>query len=346
MAHEITSTDHLVLNKEAAWHGIGTVVEQAPSPGQALTLAKLDWKVEELPLLAREGNGTGIEQNTQPIVTHKALRRSDNQDILSIVGSAYQPLQNEEMAEFCYALADEGNVEVESAGSLKGGNRVWFLLKSDTMCVGEECDEVAPYVLCFNSNDGSSSVEFMPTTVRVVCNNTLTWARAKSSSGAFRFRHTKNMKSQINEATQEMRECFLSINRWKERMNTLAEVEITQDELNRFFFEAYNKVQGKIPTDQELQDGGRIKQTMLHRAHDTIAEWQEIFDHEHFHHECAPTRWLAMNAVTNWLDHSNKVVMTKRTQHTNEDEARQWSNLFGRAAKKKSKVLQLAQGGA
>ena len=75
MAHEITSTDHLVLNKEAAWHGIGTVVEQAPSPGQALTLAKLDWKVEELPLLAREGNGTGIEQNTQPIVTHKALRR-------------------------------------------------------------------------------------------------------------------------------------------------------------------------------------------------------------------------------------------------------------------------------
>ena len=47
MSHEITSTDHLVLSKSAAWHGMENVVDTAPTPGQDLTLAPMDRKVVE-----------------------------------------------------------------------------------------------------------------------------------------------------------------------------------------------------------------------------------------------------------------------------------------------------------
>ena len=54
MAHEITSTDGLVLHKEEAWHGLGTIVEDAPTPQEALQIAGLDWTVKQT-----EGVGDG-----------------------------------------------------------------------------------------------------------------------------------------------------------------------------------------------------------------------------------------------------------------------------------------------
>ena len=149
MSHEITSTDDMVLHKTAAWHGLGNVVETAPTPGQALTLANLDWSISERSIITAPVDSQDYHSD-RPITTHKALQRLDNGDILSVVGSEYAVLQNQELAEFCYELADEGDVTVESAGSLKGGRRIWFLLKSETLCIGrdEECDEIAPYVLC------------------------------------------------------------------------------------------------------------------------------------------------------------------------------------------------------
>lgn len=343
MSHELTNTDGLVLHANAAWHGLGKVVETAPSPGQALTLAGLDWQVEEGSL-----HGSFDDDKVMPeIESHKALLRSDNGDIFSVVGTNYQALQNDELAEFCYALADEGDVQVESAGSLKGGKRVWFLLKSDTLCIGDTCDEVEPYVLCFNSHDGSSSVEFMPTTVRVVCNNTLTWARKekRGSGQAFRFRHTKNMKSYIKSATNEMRECFLDIEKWNERMNELAQSEITHDQLDAYFYRAYEKIQGKVPTvgTQLIEGVGKMDAAKQRKQREVIADWHVTFHSEREHHGLKPSKWLAVNAVTNWIDHQSRVVKSVRSDHKTVDEARAWSNLFGGNAVKKSKALALAQ---
>lgn len=42
MSHEITSTDNVVLHRTSAWHGLGTVVADAPTPREALTLAGLE----------------------------------------------------------------------------------------------------------------------------------------------------------------------------------------------------------------------------------------------------------------------------------------------------------------
>jgi len=44
LAHEITETDNLVLAGKPAWHGLGVVTENAPTPMDAIRLAGLDWR--------------------------------------------------------------------------------------------------------------------------------------------------------------------------------------------------------------------------------------------------------------------------------------------------------------
>ncbi len=338
MSHEITNTDGLVLHAKKAWHGIGKVVESAPTPGQALTLAGIDWQVEERELHLEQQTGLATMAHT-PITTHKALQRSDNNQVLSVVGTNYEVLQNEELASFCYDLAGEADVRVESAGSLKGGRRIWFLLKSETLCVGKQCDEVEPYVLCYNSHDGSSSLEFMPTTIRVVCNNTLTWARGKSQN-KFRFRHTKNMKSHMRAAVQEIRDCFLSIEEWNKNMDVLASQEMSHDQIGSYFWRAYEAVQGVVPS---LEDGGKMAASRQARADETIDQWIRTLHREANDHQLPVTKWLAVNAVTNYIDHNSRVNRSVRSDHADSTEARTWSNLFGGNAAKKARALSVMQ---
>ena len=60
MSHEIEKHDHVVLHRQAAWHGLGTIVENAPTPSEALAIARLDWDVQQWPMSATDGEGTRI----------------------------------------------------------------------------------------------------------------------------------------------------------------------------------------------------------------------------------------------------------------------------------------------
>ena len=70
--------------------------------------------------------------------------------------------------------------------------------------------------------------------------------------------------------------------------------------------------------------------------------WDETFQREVDEEGCNPTRWVAANAVTNWMDHTKPVRMTSRGLHANVDEAKQWDRLFGTSATRKEQVFELA----
>src|SRR5512147_2629049 len=115
MAHELTATDSVVLHRQAAWHGLGTIVENAPTPQEALKIAKLDWQVEQWPISATNG------EVRVALGDHCANIRTDTRSCLGVVGKGYSPIQNQELADFAAALAEQGNtVKVETAGSIRG----------------------------------------------------------------------------------------------------------------------------------------------------------------------------------------------------------------------------------
>ncbi|MBN0134206.1 DUF932 domain-containing protein, partial [Pseudomonas aeruginosa] len=87
-----------------------------------------------------------------------------------------QVVQPREVLEFYRDLTQVSGYELETAGVLKGGRKFWALARTGQNTSLKGNDLVNGYLLLATSCDGTLATTATPTTVRVVCNNTLTIA--------------------------------------------------------------------------------------------------------------------------------------------------------------------------
>ena len=170
------NVETMMYVREVPWHGLGTMVAEAPTSKEALRLAGLDWKVEGRPIFDADGQ------------------------VLGVVSNKYRVVQNEEAFAFTDHLIG-GEVRYETAGSLRGGRQVWLLARMPAAKVAG--DEVEPYLCFTNSHDCSSSVKVCMTPIRVLCNNTLNLA-LNSARRTWSMVHTGNISRKIMEAQQTL----------------------------------------------------------------------------------------------------------------------------------------------
>lgn len=72
--------------REKPWHGLGTMVQEAPTSADALRLAGLDWTVEARDMWLNGGY--------EPIPGYKANVRSSDNKVLGVVSDKYRIVQN------------------------------------------------------------------------------------------------------------------------------------------------------------------------------------------------------------------------------------------------------------
>jgi len=150
MAHEVET---MMYAGDTPWHGLGVAIPDARklSIEEAIVAAGLDWEVELRHIFTEDSEGA-----VHGILDHYiTCRRTDN-TVLGVVGKGYQPLQNMEAFRWFQPFLDSGEATLETAGSLKGGSRVWIFarIRRDPMVVGK-ADTMKYYVLLSNSHDGS-----------------------------------------------------------------------------------------------------------------------------------------------------------------------------------------------
>lgn len=176
MPHEIDFTTmaqgSAMFAYEPAWHGHGTVVSESQRSEDALRIAGLDWTVQ-LTDLAADFGPEAEGGRYKPVTTHRATFRSDTGATLGAVGMRYQPLQNREAFAWMDEVVGESLAIWHTCGSLKGGRKVWMLAKLPGTLEVCDRDVLEKYVLVTNSHDGTGAVRLFPTSVRVVCANTL-----------------------------------------------------------------------------------------------------------------------------------------------------------------------------
>jgi phage/plasmid-like protein (TIGR03299 family) len=117
------------------------------------------------------------------------LYRSDNNEALSVVSKRYKVVQPKDVLGFYKDLVSVGGFELETAGILKGGKKLWALAKTGQETILAGGDKVKAYLLLATSCDGSLATTAQFTSVRVVCNNTLQMA-VGVSKGAVRVPHS------------------------------------------------------------------------------------------------------------------------------------------------------------
>jgi phage/plasmid-like protein (TIGR03299 family) len=106
----------------------------------------------------------------------KVLHRSDTGAPLAVVSDGYRVVQPAEIMEFFRELVELGGFELETAGALSDGRRVWALASVGDAAPVVDRDLVKPYLLLGTSYDGTMATVAKFTTIRVVCNNTITAA--------------------------------------------------------------------------------------------------------------------------------------------------------------------------
>ena len=182
------NVETMFYTREKPWHGLGTMVAEAPNSKDALRLAGLNWKVLQEPVYT---------ENKELIQGYKANVRDTDRKVLGVVTDRYKVIQNEEAFAFTDTVLGEG-VRYETAGSLQEGRRVWMLarLPREFIIGGER---ISPYMVFSNTHDGSGAVKTALTPIRVVCNNTLNLA-LRTAKRSWSMIHTGDISGKIEEA--------------------------------------------------------------------------------------------------------------------------------------------------
>lgn len=206
MAHNInfneqTGKNSFFSTKQPAWHGLGQIVQDYPTSGQAIIAAGLDYEVAKAPLFAK---------GADPLISFAvpdqfATMRTDNNAVFGVVGKDYQIVQNTDAFAFFDAIVGGGDgILYETAGALGNGERIFITAKlPDYIRVGNGDDVTEKYIFLTTSHDGSGSITAAFTPVRIVCQNTLN-AALRSASNVVRIRHTAGAKERLEQAHKVM----------------------------------------------------------------------------------------------------------------------------------------------
>src|SRR4051812_32315511 len=115
MAHNInrnklTGKDSFFSVKEKAWHGLGQIVQDYPTSVEAIKFAGLDYEVIKENIYTTSFNSDGQRMDsTNRITTHFATMRKDTGDVLGVVGSKYEVVQNVTAFTFFDSLVNDGS---------------------------------------------------------------------------------------------------------------------------------------------------------------------------------------------------------------------------------------------
>lgn len=350
MAHEITAQDNVALAEKGAWHGIGNILPEAMTTKEAITAAGLDWEVKVLPQFYAvpgsfdpetpkeeqvEGNeGAWESQYSRTVVRMPrpgVMDREGNPEQfieLSSVGPEWKPIQNAQMFDMVdYALGQ--GVRLESAGSFQQGRKVFALLKSDSFAAGGAGnDQVSQYLLLANGHDAQFTFRAIPTSVRVVCMNTL--KMALTGRGMLTLRHVGDTEGRLKDMGTALQTFKATGKLFQEKVDFLAKKELTAKKLEKFWKEAWTIVH----SEDELPEDEKAVQEMKNE----IEAWSTSMEIERLELEMQKsTIWLAANAITKSIQHGEPKRKTQGWA-----EGRQVSNLFGKNDEITTKVMQAA----
>ena len=223
MAHAVET---MAYAGEVPWHGLGKQVLPDLTPEQMLYEAGLDWSVEKIPAFA-EVNGEKVAINKS------ALVRSSDSKVLDVVGDDWNPVQNAEAFGFFADFVSEGNMEMHTAGSLKGGQMVWALAKvKDESFELFGDDRVDSYLLFSNPHMYGKSIDVRFTPIRVVCNNTLTLSLGSGSKNSVKVSHRTQFDAE--QVKETMGIASFKMNEYKDAALLMASKRYTEDTKNEY----------------------------------------------------------------------------------------------------------------
>ncbi len=316
MAHLIET---MAFTGSTPWHGLGNQL----SPHQPLEVwaqqAGMDWEILESPVrYMTEASGTS--GSIHAFMDNKVLFRSDTHTPLSVVSQRYQVVQPRAILEFYRDLTEQSGFELETAGVLKGGRKIWALARTGQSTALRGRDVTNGYVLLATACDGTLATTAQFTSIRVVCNNTLAVALA-GGAHAVKVPHSTSFDP---EAVKK--QLGISVSSWDDfmyRMKGLSERKVKAVEAERYFLRVFSDQSLNSKSLGQANERAMTKALELYQGRGKGADLDSA----------KGTAFGLLNAVTEFIDHERRA---RSTDH------RLDSAWFGQGAVIKQKALEQA----
>lgn len=288
MSHEVES---MFSVKETPWHGLGTILDHAPSIKEAITAAGLNWEVKREPLFFEDGTPT----------KSCAITRATDREIFGYTSPNYTPLQNKDAFEWFQPFVDSEAVTLETAGSLRKGAHVFILAKiskDPIVIVPKANDEVLQFLLLANGHDGTMAAHAGFTPVRVVCANTLSAAMGNENTRLMKAFHTSKVKDAMLAVRDVIDVATRSFQATAEQYKVLAAHDI-----DKVMLETYIKLtffpKHAEPKRKDLVEADRVS------FENKLNEVTKLFEEGKGNDRpgVRGTWWAAMNGVTEYLNY-------------------------------------------
>ena len=321
MAHELTIRENgfaeMAFVGETPWHGLGQELDQNADMATWRKAAGMDWTLESAPVHF-EVKDDNLHHNLECFKGQNVLYRSDTNAPMSIVSDRYKPVQPSEVLDFFKDLVEESGFKLHTAGTLFGGKRLWALAETGKFGEITKDDGIGGFLLLSTSCDRSLATTARFTSVRVVCNNTLSMATADGAD-CVSFTHAREfdhnlMKAKLGLAVESF-SAFMAMGQFlqKQQMNLHSAEDFVAKLME-------NPVR---MTDPEFEVRNTRGFTKILDLFEGQAKGSELV---------GQTKWGMLNAVTEYYDHH----LPSRTQ-----DARLNSTWFGSGNAVKAKAIQL-----
>lgn len=314
MTHAVSSMAYV---GETPWHSLGNPIPAKQPISMWAKSAGMDWTICETPVRYMT-ESAGPLGSIKSFDEQKVLYRSDTKAPLSVVSQKYRVVQPKSVLEFYRDLTEVSGFELETAGVLKGGRKLFALAKTGKSAVLKGNDVIHSYILLATSCDGTLATTATPTTVRVVCQNTLSIA-LNGATSAIKVPHSTVFDAQM--VKKQLGIAVSQFDSFMYRMKMLTERKVKAHEATNYLLKVLCHTDGHNDPASGLMNERALKKVQsMYEGQGRGADLASA----------ASTAWGLLNSVTEFVDHERRA----RSQDYRLDSA-----LFGAGASLKQRAL-------
>lgn len=332
MAHEITIRENgkaemAYLNGVYCWHGLGNELTADASIEDWIEQAGMDWKA----CRARVRYATGRDNDGNPVdvMTYDnnvVLFRSDTRAPLGIVSDGFQIVQPGDVMEFWRDLTGAAGMQLQTAGTLFGGRKLWALAKVGEASIIDPKNTVRENLVIATALDGSMATEAFYCSTVVVCNNTLRAARGEGTPKV-KINHRSTFDPQAVKSELGVEMAMSTFERTIAAMRELAEKRMRESDVI---------IQSAKLFRPDYDDLDKDGQSKVWRSKPVEAVSRLALDNRAIGSDLdgmSGTAWQWLNSVTEYVDHAARA---KTPDH------RMDSAFFGKGAELKERAYAMA----
>jgi phage/plasmid-like protein (TIGR03299 family) len=327
MSHEIEYRNErysfaFVGDRSAIWHRKGQQAQESWSIDDWIRESGQNFSVKKVPLKGFDDAGD-IECDSDV-----GLIREDTRKMMTVCSPDWQPAQNADAWAFLRPFIEAGYAKPDTAGVLYNGRRCFVLVKTQHGFSLPGGDETELYILVQISHEYGQADLVLPTSVRVVCRNTLQVAiegKTREQINAGRFVHRSKTAFSVEKAQALLEAYRLGLGAYAEKAKFLASNRATPEQVRAYI--------NKVFKLEELAEGtAQQKEWRTKHNEDVIRKLLETIETQPGAEMSRGSWWSAFHGVTYHEDHG-------RWEGKDEPIA---SKLYGAGAERKKRALDVA----